>query len=282
MWTRKQLKERGKKAFLSNFWKCVLAALIFALVAGGGGYSWSSAGNTDGVNAHGYEAQDQTGSIDIDPDSGEFSFSINEDTDDAVTVTAGGQDTDTNIFESDAAKGAVAVAVIIGSVIVLFVVVIIIAVAFVVSAFILNPFELGCKRFFYRNLDEPAKASEIVFAFDHNYKNIVKNLFFRDLYVILWSLLFLIPGIVKAYEYRMIPYLLSENPDMTKEEAFEESKKLMTGNKWKAFVLDLSFIGWELLSILTCGILSIFYVDPYIHSTDAALYEALKYGTEEA
>ena len=54
----------------------------------------------------------------------------------------------------------------------------------------------------------------------------------------------------------------------------------MTGNKWKAFVLDLSFIGWEILSVLTCGILTIFYVNPYILSTNAALYEKLRYGVE--
>ena len=53
----------------------------------------------------------------------------------------------------------------------------------------------------------------------------------------------------------------------------------MNGNKWKAFVLDLSFIGWKLLSLLTCGVLDIFFVTPYIASTDAALYEAIKYGT---
>jgi uncharacterized membrane protein len=76
----------------------------------------------------------------------------------------------------------------------------------------------------------------------------------------------------------MIPYLLAENPNMTWKEAFTESKTMMTGNKWKAFVLDLSFIGWNLLSILTLGILSIFYVNPYRFSTNAALYEAIKYG----
>ncbi len=78
----------------------------------------------------------------------------------------------------------------------------------------------------------------------------------------------------------MIPYLLAENPDMTKEEAFAESKKLMTGNKWKAFVLDLSFIGWYILSLLTCGIVGVFYVAPYKFSTNAALYEKLRYGVD--
>ena len=65
---------------------------------------------------------------------------------------------------------------------------------------------------------------------------------------------------------------------MTKEQAFEESKRMMQGQKWKAFVLDLSFIGWNILSALTLGILGIFYVQPYMDATHAALYEALRYG----
>ena len=76
----------------------------------------------------------------------------------------------------------------------------------------------------------------------------------------------------------MIPYLLADNPQMTKEEAFAESKSMMQGQKWKAFVLDLSFIGWDILSGMTMGILGIFYVQPYKDGTHAALYEALRYG----
>ena len=101
-------------------------------------------------------------------------------------------------------------------------------------------------------------------------------MFFRDLYTLLWSLLFIIPGIVKAYEYRMIPYILADNPDMDKDEAFTRSREMMTGQKWKTFVLDLSFIGWNILSLLTIGLLGIFYVGPYKRATRAALYDTLK------
>nr|DAM70348.1 MAG TPA: Protein of unknown function (DUF975) [Caudoviricetes sp.] len=83
-------------------------------------------------------------------------------------------------------------------------------------------------------------------------------------------------GIVKSYEYMMIPYLLAEHPEMTRQEAFAESKRMMDGNKWNAFVLDLSFIGWTLLGICTVGILLVFYVEPYIYLTHAELYHALK------
>lgn len=100
-------------------------------------------------------------------------------------------------------------------------------------------------------------------------------MFFRDLYTFLWSLLFVIPGIVKFYEYRMIPYLLAQYPDMPMEQAFETSRRLMDGNKWKAFVLDLSFILWFLLSGITGGLVGLFYVQPYFEQTSAALYDAI-------
>ena len=76
----------------------------------------------------------------------------------------------------------------------------------------------------------------------------------------------------------MIPYLLAENPEMSKEEAFAISKQMMDGQKWRTFVLDFSFFGWILLSGFTCGILAIFYVNPYVFSTQSALYEKLRYG----
>ena len=79
----------------------------------------------------------------------------------------------------------------------------------------------------------------------------------------------------------MVSYILAENPDKTWEEVAAESKEMMSGNKWRAFVLDLSFIGWHILSLFTLGLLTIFYVSPYQYSTNAALYEAIKYGTPD-
>lgn len=78
------------------------------------------------------------------------------------------------------------------------------------------------------------------------------------------------------YEYRMIPYLLAENPKMDRKEAFKKSKEMMKGNKWRAFILDISFILWEILSVLTYGLLNIFYVNPYRVATSVELYEKIK------
>ena len=157
-----------------------------------------------------------------------------------------------------------------------------IAIAFVIDAFIVNPLEVGSKRFFLRNLNQPAEIKEVAYAFDNNYKEIVKAILLRDVFVALWPLLLIIPVIIKSYEYRMIPYLMADDPTLTRTQAFQMSKSMMQGNKWKAFVLDLSFIGWEILSVFTLGILSLFYVSPYMQLTNAALYERLRYEVAEA
>lgn len=149
------------------------------------------------------------------------------------------------------------------------------AIGLAYNAFIFNPLEVGTNRFFFKSLNEKAEIKEVAFAFDNNYKNVAKILFIRDLKILLWSLLFVIPGIIKSYEYLMMPYLLAENPNLAKDEAFRLSKQMMSGNKWNAFVLGLSFIGWNLLSGMTLGIVGIFYVEPYKNLTYAALYEEL-------
>lgn len=148
--------------------------------------------------------------------------------------------------------------------------------AIAVTIFVKNPLEVGGRKFFFENPKENARINLFGFGFKNNYGNIVKTMFLRGLYTFLWSLLFIIPGIIKAYEYKMIPYLLAENPEMDAQAAFDRSKQMMLGNKWKAFVLDLSFIGWHILSALTFGVLGVFYVGPYVYQTDAELYIALK------
>ena len=146
----------------------------------------------------------------------------------------------------------------------------------VLSIFVFIPLIIGANRFFVVSHYQKAELNELGFAFSHSYLNIVKTMFLMNLYVFLWSLLLFIPGIIKSYEYRMIPYILAENPDIDSKQAFAMSKQMMDGNKCDAFVLDLSFLGWIILSVFTFGILSVFYVDPYIHMTNAELYVALK------
>ena len=102
------------------------------------------------------------------------------------------------------------------------------------------------------------------------------TMFLKTIYLALWSLLFIVPGVIKGYEYAMVPYLLLDHPEMSRQEIFAESKRMMMGNKWDAFVLDLSFIGWNLLGACTFGILTILYVNPYQYYTEAELYHVLR------
>lgn len=95
------------------------------------------------------------------------------------------------------------------------------------------------------------------------------------LFTYLWMLLFIIPGIIKAYSYSMSFYILAENPDMTAREALNESKLIMQGHKWEFFVLELSFILWILLGVVTFG-LALIYVEPYMQLTYTNFYHNIK------
>lgn len=96
-----------------------------------------------------------------------------------------------------------------------------------------------------------------------------------QIYTMLWALLFYIPGIVKSYSYAMTPYILLDKPELSATEAITESRMMMDGHKMELFLLDLSFIGWILLSLLTCGLL-FFYVAPYMQAARAEFYRTLK------
>lgn len=95
------------------------------------------------------------------------------------------------------------------------------------------------------------------------------------IYVFLWSLLLLIPGIIAGYRYRFAVYNLCENPEISASEALRMSKAQTRGYKWQLFVLDLSFLGWNILCGLTLGILSI-WILPYIQQTDIGYFEEIK------
>lgn len=142
--------------------------------------------------------------------------------------------------------------------------------------FLFGPLEVGCKNYYRQDIFHPTDLSTLSAGFSNDYLNVVKTQFLRGLYTFLWGLLFIIPGIVKSYEYRMMPYIEAEHPEMSTQEVFDLSRRMMYGEKWNAFVLDLSFLGWHLLSACTFGLLEVFYVKPYVDLTNAALYGALK------
>lgn len=123
-------------------------------------------------------------------------------------------------------------------------------------------------------LSEDVKIKNAFDGFE-NFWGAFKVTFFTGLFTFLWSLLFVIPGIIKAFSYSMAMYVLAENKDIGALEAIKKSKEMMKGHKMELFVLELSFIGWALLAALTFGIAYI-WVYPYMYTTLANFYMSIK------
>ena len=139
------------------------------------------------------------------------------------------------------------------------------------------PLQLGTICFFLMVWQGGYPEIETIFntGFAINYGRKIGGYLWMLLWSFLWSLLFWIPGIIKAYSYSMTPYILAAYPDVKTKDALRLSMRIMEGHKWEYFVLILSFIGWNLLSLCTCGILEILYVGPYMQTTVVGYQSAL-------
>lgn len=258
-WTRSELKERAKAAFKRNYWLCVLAALILAFVCGNG---------TGGSRSR---------------DNGDAKDTLQELRDSGIVFSAKDLDAqDLGNFVVDQVGGTAAsvgkgLYGIMGGVVGMFVIMVLLvafAIGIALKVLVANPVEVGgCKFFVENELGVGQGLGSMIDAFrGGHYGNVTVAMFMRDLKVFLWTLLLVIPGIIKKYEYRMVPYILAEHPELSYQEVLALSSQMMDGQKANAFVLDLSFIGWEILSGMTCGVLGFFWVNPYRHCTNAELY----------
>jgi len=154
------------------------------------------------------------------------------------------------------------------------------------SLLLSGPLTIGLYFFFIKNVIGARDNLTVTTPFSEAFKNYPRKLggsLWMGLFVFLWSLLFVIPGIIKAISYSMSQYLLADCPNVTARDALKLSMRMMKGHKGEFFVLYLSFIGWGILTALTAGILGIFYTGPYLQSTFAAYYlegreEALRTG----
>jgi len=153
---------------------------------------------------------------------------------------------------------------------------VIVVVGLLIKIFFTNPLGVGCYRFFRKNVDgQPADLGTIGEGFS-GFGRIFVTLLLRDIFLALWTMLLIIPGIIKSYSYRMVPYILKDNPELSATEVITRSRDMMRGNKGRAFLMDLSFIGWFLLSLVTLGLAEVFWAGPYYESAKAALYLELK------
>ena len=258
---------RGKAAFKANYLRCVIVALIiFAIAGAGGGAGGRSAIDNVPSNA---------------PEGSEIETITEEYLDGAITLNVTGSKAQEfiddfhalidEIREAEGEEGVKAavflLAGIFGAVIVI---------GSLVTILLINPLKVGCCRFFAENSYTPAKLGELGYGFRSGYGRTVGTMLLTAIFNLLWCLLLIIPGIIKAYSYRMVPYILAEEPGLSGKDVITRSRQMMNGNKWKAFVLDLSWILWLLLVAVTLGLAGALYVNPYREATNAELYHVLK------
>lgn len=159
-----------------------------------------------------------------------------------------------------------------------------------IGIFVLIPLTIGTSRFFVQNRFGHTQYETVFSGFQHGYGNSVLTVFVTDLFIGLWSLLFIIPGIVKALQYSMVPFILSDNPNIDQSRARQISRMMTDGEKGNIFVLGLSFIGWALIPSLVGSVFVYFnpllgnlissvgmlFLYPYMNATFAELYVFLR------
>lgn len=284
MWNRKELKTRAKEVVKKNYWTAIVICFLIALLTGEFGTSIVGIWQVDDSMDPNY-IYHQRGIH--DDRVNEINHPILSD----EYIKEKLNDTQINIFKAieanlnSATKSQkyifkiwdainlfhiqeVKIGIILSIAAVL---------AFAFTIFIADPLIVGGKRYFLKAREGTnTKIGEMKVVFQKgNWINVAIIMFLRNIYNALWYLT-IIGGVIKTYEYRMIPYILAENPKAKRKEAFKLSKQMMKGNKWKTFILDMSFFGWNFLSVLTGGLLSIFYVNPYNAATIAELYSTLR------
>ena len=166
-------------------------------------------------------------------------------------------------------------AVLIGSAIYIAIAAILLAVVYFVLGSVI---EAGYARFNMNLVDRTEAKIETLFTYFYNWKTTAATRFLKALYCFLWSLLFIIPGIIASYSYAMTGYILADHPELTASEAIERSKEMMSGNRFRLFCLHLSFIGWAILCAFTIGIGNL-WLNPYRQASVAAFYREVS-GTE--
>lgn len=149
--------------------------------------------------------------------------------------------------------------------------------ALVIAILLAWPYEVGLCRFLLEHsAGQKVPFSRVGFGFQNNYGNVVLTQFMRALFTFLWTLLFIIPGIIRGIGYFAVPYILAENPGLPWRRAIQLSLSMTDGYKWRIFVFQLSYLGWYILDALTLGILGIFFVSPYYYAAQTEVYRHLR------
>ncbi|MCI8444546.1 MAG: DUF975 family protein [Clostridia bacterium] len=290
MWKRKELKIKAKQVVKKNYWTAVVVCFLIALLTGEFGTSiigiWQAEDSMDPnyvIHNKNIIIQDQIKEEKIQevkekkPNTDKIKLNLNTTELKMWDMIAANLNNITKshkyIFKIwDAVESFNMNQITLG---IEFLLIALIAIIFTVV--IADPLIVAGKRYFLKAREKNSTKMGIMGEIfkKGNWINVGIIMFFKNIYTLLWYLT-IIGGMIKTYEYRMIPYILAENPKTKKKEAFYLSKKMMKGNKWKTFILDLSFVGWNFISIFTFGLLNILYINPYKVATTVELYIILK------
>ena len=148
----------------------------------------------------------------------------------------------------------------------------IIVFAVLVKIIFSNALEAGGCLFFRNNVEKEAAEIALIREGFSDSAHVFVTLLLRDIFVVLWLCLGIFPGLIKIYSYKMVPYIVKEYPDLSETEVITLSCRMMDGNKWHAFLLDLTFLGWLFAGTVTFGVISVLWALPYYENTWAALY----------
>lgn len=193
--------------------------------------------------------------LNIDASGANASFEFAGQT---IFSTGGGLDSEIGAF-------------LVGSAIYITLAAIVMAVVYFVLGSIIS---VGYARFNLDLVDRGEPGFETLFGYFSYWKTTAIARLLQSVYILLWSLLFIIPGIIATYSYAMTEFILAEKPDLTASEAIARSKEMMSGNRWRLFCLHFSFIGWDILSSLTLGIGNL-WLRPYKQAANAAFYREI-------
>ena len=150
----------------------------------------------------------------------------------------------------------------------------------IAAIIITGPLCMGLTRFFLKLARSGETEIGTLFSgFENSFDQHLLIGLMTSLFTFLWSLLFIIPGIVKAYAYSMAYYVKCDNPSFDWKQCLDESQRIMKGKKWKLFCLDLSFIGWIIVGTFVCGV-GVLWVEPYMQAARTSFYESIKESVE--
>lgn len=276
----KQLKKGAKQTIRFNYWRLVVVCLFVAVVAG----LYSSMFSIGSLTSSS-ETEKQDAAVDKVRDEIIRKLDGIIDGIDSIkgispVVKQGVQVVVEHTFDSDSAILNIARSAIMFASSNTVIVGIGLLIGFVVKIaydiFISASLRVGEKRYFLEARRYKTRIIKTFFVFrQHSVPRVVWVMLKKEIFSFLWWLT-IVGGIIKHYEYSMIPYILAENPSVTAKEAFALSKQMMKGQKWRAFTLDLSFVGWRILGLLTVGLLNIFYVNAYYTGTKTEYYMDLR------